>query len=85
MNTPKPEPAKVVEALRNATENDFANEYPETRRLELKMKEYIAELDKTEARLLGEVREAENRVKDAQQAKQHALKMLEDIEKAKKP
>ena len=78
MNETKPEPAKVVEALRNATENDFANEYPETKRLEAHMKEYVQKLDDTEADLLAKVR-------DVQKAKKHVLNTLEDIEKAKKP
>ena len=80
-----PQPEKVTEALRNATEAEFAEERPETKRLETKMKEYIAELDKLEAKQLGEVREAQNRVEDTQQAKQYALGLLDKIEKDKKP
>lgn len=80
-----PKPSEAVGAARNATETEFAEERPETARLEAKMKDYIAELDKQEAILLGEVREAQNRVKDTQEAKKYALGMLENIERGKKP
>ena len=71
-----PKPSEAVSAARNATENDFASEYPETKRLEKHMKEYVQKLDDTEADLLAKVR-------DVQKAKKHVLNALDDIEKAK--
>ena len=73
-----PKPSEAVSAARNATENDFASEYPETSKLESHMKEYVQKLDEKEADLLRQVR-------DTQSAKKHALKVIDDIEGEKKP
>ena len=73
-----PRPSEAVGAARNATENDFAQEYPETKKLEDHMKQYVQKLDEKEAALLQEV-------KDTQEAKKYALGMLENIERGKKP
>ena len=71
MNDPKPEPGKVIEATRRITDSDFAQEFPETKRLEEQMQEY--------ARIIR------GKIQDHERALQHVLDMLDAMEKAKKP
>ena len=70
MNETKPKPSEVIQATRAVTDSDFAQEFPETTKLEDHLKEYIRQL--------------ENKIRDCEKALQHALDAVDSIQKGKK-
>ena len=77
MNLPKkeeaftPNPSKAVSAARRVTDQDFAQEFPETHNLENNLTEY--------AQILR------GKIQDCEKALQHVMDALEAIQKGKKP
>ena len=72
-----PKPAETVGALRNATENTFAEDFPETKKLEALLRERRKELEGVQATIL-------QRAKDVQEALKHIDTSLDGIQEAKK-
>ena len=73
-----PKPAETVGALRNATENTFAEDFPETKKLEALLRERLREIEQKEVQILQQA-------KDIRQAKEHVMTALDAIQGDKKP
>ena len=69
--------AQVIEATRNATENTFAEDFPETKKLESLLKERLREIEEAELVVL-------QKAKDLRTAKQHINNTLDSIQGEKK-